>query len=79
MERILWVLLSASTPGSSGSKRTAFRHHGNRRFPNDPGAVALYRLYTDDAGYRHSDTVLVTGDGTEQLTYFPRALEDNIV
>ena len=36
-------------------------------------------LYTDDAGYRHSDTVLVTGDGTEQLTYFPRALEDNIV
>ena len=36
-------------------------------------------LYTDDAGYRHSDTVLVTENGTEQLTYFPRGLEENTV
>ena len=26
-------------------------------------------------GFRHSDTVLVTGDGIEQLTYYPRDLE----
>jgi Xaa-Pro dipeptidase len=36
-------------------------------------------LYTDEAGYRHSDTVVVTDDGTERLTYFPRDLEGNIV
>jgi Xaa-Pro dipeptidase len=36
-------------------------------------------LYTDDAGYRHSDTVAVTEDGTERLTYFPRDLDGNIV
>ena len=36
-------------------------------------------LYTDDAGYRHSDTVAVTNDGTERLTYFPRDLNSNIV
>jgi Xaa-Pro dipeptidase len=28
------------------------------------------------AGFRHSDTVLVTDDGIECLTYYPRALED---
>lgn len=28
------------------------------------------------AGFRHSDTVLVTDDGIEFLTYYPRALED---
>jgi Xaa-Pro aminopeptidase len=28
------------------------------------------------AGFRHSDTVLVTEDGIEFLTYYPRALED---
>ena len=26
-------------------------------------------------GFRHSDTVLVTDDGAEMLTYYPRALE----
>jgi len=36
-------------------------------------------LYTDDAGYRHSDTVAVTEEGTERLTYFPRDLDGNIV
>ena len=36
-------------------------------------------LYTDDAGYRHSDTVAVTADGTERLTYFPRGLDGNVV
>ncbi|MFC7059222.1 M24 family metallopeptidase [Halovenus salina] len=36
-------------------------------------------IYTDDAGYRHSDTVAVTEDGTELLTYFPRGLEENVI
>lgn len=36
-------------------------------------------LYTDTAGYRHSDTVLITEDGTERLTYFPRELSDNVI
>ncbi|WP_101295542.1 M24 family metallopeptidase [Halegenticoccus soli] len=36
-------------------------------------------LYTDEAGYRHSDTVAVTETGTESLTYFPRDLESNVV
>jgi Xaa-Pro aminopeptidase len=30
-------------------------------------------------GYRHSDTVLVTEDGTESLTYYPKSLEANVV
>lgn len=36
-------------------------------------------LYTDTYGYRHSDTVAVTEDGHEVLTYFPRDLEGNVV
>jgi len=36
-------------------------------------------LYTDDAGYRHSDTVAVTEDGLEFLTHYPRDIESNIV
>jgi Xaa-Pro aminopeptidase len=36
-------------------------------------------LYTDDAGYRHSDTVVVTDHGTERLTNFPRDLQSNVV
>ncbi len=36
-------------------------------------------LYTDDAGYRHSDTVAVTDDGVERLTYFPRDLDSNTI
>ncbi|RYJ12927.1 aminopeptidase P family protein [Halogeometricum borinquense] len=36
-------------------------------------------LYTERAGYRHSDTVAVTESGTEMLTFFPRDLESNII
>jgi Xaa-Pro aminopeptidase len=36
-------------------------------------------LYTETEGYRHSDTVLVTEEGTELLTYFPRDIESNVV
>jgi Xaa-Pro aminopeptidase len=47
----------------------------------EPGHVYTIEpgIYTDDAGYRHSDTVAVTEDGTEQLTYFPRELDGNII
>ncbi|MFC7176166.1 M24 family metallopeptidase [Halosegnis marinus] len=36
-------------------------------------------LYTETAGYRHSDTIAVTDDGVEWLTYFPRNIESNTV
>ncbi len=37
-------------------------------------------LYVPEvAGYRHSDTILVTEDGTESLTYFPKSLADNVI
>ncbi len=36
-------------------------------------------LYTDTYGYRHSDTIAVTDEGIEWLTYYPRDLESNIV
>jgi Xaa-Pro aminopeptidase len=36
-------------------------------------------IYTEDAGYRHSDTVAITEDGIETLTYFPRDLESNTI
>jgi Xaa-Pro aminopeptidase len=47
----------------------------------EPGHVYTIEpgIYTDDAGYRHSDTVAVTEDGTERLTYFPRELAANII
>jgi len=47
----------------------------------EPGHVYTIEpgIYTDEAGYRHSDTVAVTEDGTEQLTYFPRDLDGNVI
>ena len=36
----------------------------------EPGVYA-----PDIGGFRHSDTVLVTDDGIELLTYYPRDLE----
>ncbi|GAA0555154.1 Xaa-Pro peptidase family protein [Halorubrum ejinorense] len=36
-------------------------------------------LYTDEYGYRHSDTVAITESGTEQLTNFPRDIDSNVV
>ncbi|WP_277553974.1 M24 family metallopeptidase [Halobaculum limi] len=36
-------------------------------------------IYTDDFGYRHSDTIAITENGTEWLTFFPRDLESNII
>lgn len=35
--------------------------------------------YPGEAGYRHSDTILITDDGVEQITYYPRDLESNII
>jgi len=47
----------------------------------EPGHVYTIEpgLYTDDAGYRHSDTVAVTDDGIDFLTYYPRDLESNVI
>jgi Xaa-Pro aminopeptidase len=47
----------------------------------EPGHVYTIEpgIYTDTDGYRHSDTVAVTEDGTEMLTYFPRDLESNVI
>ncbi|ELZ53747.1 MULTISPECIES: M24 family metallopeptidase [Halorubrum] len=36
-------------------------------------------LYTDECGYRHSDTVAITESGTETLTTFPRDIDSNVV
>ncbi len=46
-----------------------------------PGQVYTIEpgLYTDEYGYRHSDTVAITESGTEMLTHFPRDIESNVV
>jgi Xaa-Pro aminopeptidase len=36
-------------------------------------------IYTDEYGYRHSDTVAITESGTERLTNFPRDIDSNVV
>ena len=36
-------------------------------------------LYTDEYGYRHSDTVAITESGTERLTNFSRDIDSNVV
>ena len=36
-------------------------------------------LYTESEGYRHSDTVAITEDGTDRLTTFPRSIEGNTI
>lgn len=47
----------------------------------EPGHVYTIEpgLYTETTGYRHSDTVAITEDGTDRLTYFPRTLEENVI
>jgi len=47
----------------------------------EPGHVYTVEpgIYTEEAGYRHSDTVAVTEDGLDFLTYFPRDLTSNVV
>ena len=47
----------------------------------EPGHVYTIEpgIYTDEEGYRHSDTVAITEDGTERLTHFPRDLEGNTI
>jgi Xaa-Pro aminopeptidase len=47
----------------------------------EPGHVYAIEtdIYTDEAGYRHSDTVLVTAEGSETLTHFPRDLVSTVV
>jgi Xaa-Pro dipeptidase len=47
----------------------------------EPGHVYTIEpgLYTETAGYRHSDTVAITEDGLDFLTYYPRDLESNVI
>jgi Xaa-Pro dipeptidase len=47
----------------------------------EPGHIYTIEpgIYTDAAGYRHSDTIAVTEDGVDWLTYFPRDLESNVI
>ena len=47
----------------------------------EPGHVWTIEpgIYTDEYGYRHSDTIAITDDGVEWLTYYPRALEGNVI
>lgn len=47
----------------------------------EPGHVYTIEpgLYTDEYGYRHSDTVAITESGTETLTTFPRDIDSNVV
>jgi len=47
----------------------------------EPGHVYTIEpgLYTETTGYRHSDTVAITDDGTDRLTYYPRDLEANVI
>ena len=47
----------------------------------EPGHVYTVEpgVYTDEAGYRHSDTVAVTEDGLDFLTDYPRDLASNVV
>ena len=35
--------------------------------------------FPGDAGYRHSDTILVIENGTERITYYPREIESNVI
>lgn len=47
----------------------------------EPGHVYTIEpgIYTEEAGYRHSDTIAITEDGIEWLTYYPRELEENVI
>lgn len=48
----------------------------------EPGRVYTIEpalFIPDVAGYRHSDTVFVTEDGTEEITYYPKDIESNII
>ncbi|WP_058367292.1 M24 family metallopeptidase [Haloparvum sedimenti] len=36
-------------------------------------------IYTDEYGYRHSDTIAITETGVEWLTHFPRDIESNTI
>ncbi|WP_135826434.1 M24 family metallopeptidase [Halorussus ruber] len=47
----------------------------------EPGHIYTIEpgIYTDEYGYRHSDTIAITEDGVDWLTYFPRDLESNVI
>jgi Xaa-Pro dipeptidase len=47
----------------------------------EPGHVYTIEpgIYTENTGYRHSDTIGITEEGIEWLTYYPRDLESNVI
>jgi Xaa-Pro aminopeptidase len=54
---------------------------GNKK-PLSPGMVVSCELGLCElgfGGFRHSDTVLMTEEGKEQMTYYPGDLEDLVV
>ena len=54
---------------------------------NTPGEMEPGQVYSiepgiyvpGEAGYRHSDTILITEDGVEMITFYPRDLKSMII
>ena len=67
--------------GWSAHCRSEHTSYDEGDFVLKPGEIYTIEpgIYTEDAGYRHSDTVVITEGGTDQLTYFPRDLDGNVI
>lgn len=75
-----WRHHTGHSIGINGHEAPYFDQGDKREI--EPGMVVTVEpgIYIPDfAGFRHSDTVLVTEDGFEILTYYPRDLESLIV
>ena len=58
-----------------------YDHVGESDATMAPGQIYTIEpgIYTEEYGYRHSDTIAITETGTEWLTFFPRDLESNTI
>lgn len=75
-----WRHHTGHSIGFAGHEAPYLDHHDERELK--PGMVVTVEpgLYVPDfAGFRHSDTVLVTEEGSEALTYYPRDLESLVI
>mgnify|MGYP000052318172 CR=1 FL=1 len=75
-----WRHHTGHSIGFSGHEAPYLDHNDERELK--PGMVVTVEpgLYVPDfAGFRHSDTVLVTKGGSRRLTYYPRELEELII
>ncbi len=75
-----WRHHTGHSIGFAGHEAPYLDYHDERVL--EPGMVVTVEpgLYVPDfAGFRHSDTVLVTEGGSEMLTYYPRELEDLVI